>query len=162
MRIWWDSKYSILVLNQETSKFLISTSHYLFSGHICFPDLYSDILIILPLIVGQKFIAPLKYFRSSCCGAAETKPTTINEDAVLIPGLPHWVNDPTLLWLWYRTATVALIQPLAWDFPYATGAALKKKKKKKKSILYHWTSSPKNWIELSSHYCLPRRGVWKQ
>ena len=40
-------------------------------------------------------------------------------------------SDLALLWLWYRLAAVALIQPLAWEPPYATGAALKKKKKKK-------------------------------
>ena len=39
--------------------------------------------------------------------------------------------DLTLLWLWYRLAGAALIQPLAWELPYAVGAALKKKKKKK-------------------------------
>ena len=38
--------------------------------------------------------------------------------------------DPTLLWLWHRPTAVAPIQPLAWEFPYATGVALKKKKKK--------------------------------
>ena len=37
--------------------------------------------------------------------------------------------DPMLLWLWYRLADAALIHPLAWDFPYAMGVALKKKKK---------------------------------
>ena len=30
-----------------------------------------------------------------------------------------------LLWLWCRPATTALIRPLAWEHPYATGAALK-------------------------------------
>ena len=44
--------------------------------------------------------------------------------------------DPMLLWLWCRWAAAALIQPLAWELPYATSAALKrfflKKKKKKK------------------------------
>ena len=46
--------------------------------------------------------------------------------------------DPTLLWLWPVTAATALIQPLAWKLPYATGVALKrqKKKKKKKGQLY--------------------------
>ena len=34
-----------------------------------------------------------------------------------------------LLWLWCRSATAALIQPLAWERTYAAGAALKKKKK---------------------------------
>ena len=44
-------------------------------------------------------------------------------------GLRH-VSDPTLLWLWCRLAAVALIRPLAWEFPYATGSALKSKTKK--------------------------------
>ena len=38
-------------------------------------------------------------------------------------------SDPELLRLWCRpAAAVALIQPLAWELPYAAGAALKKKK----------------------------------
>ena len=41
-----------------------------------------------------------------------------------------------LLWLWYRLVATALIAPLAWEPPYATGAALKKKKKKKKSFRF--------------------------
>ena len=36
------------------------------------------------------------------------------------------------LWLWCSLAAAALIQPLAWELPYAAGAALKRKKKKKK------------------------------
>ena len=35
-----------------------------------------------------------------------------------------------MLWLWYRPAAVAPIQPLAWESPSAKGVALKKKKKK--------------------------------
>ena len=34
-----------------------------------------------------------------------------------------------LVWLWCRPAAAAPIRPLAWEPPYATGAALKKKKK---------------------------------
>ena len=30
-----------------------------------------------------------------------------------------------VLWLWCRPAAVAPIRPLAWELPYATGAALK-------------------------------------
>ena len=35
-------------------------------------------------------------------------------------------------WLWHRPGATALIRPLAWETPYAAGAALKKKKKRKK------------------------------
>ena len=37
--------------------------------------------------------------------------------------------DPTLLWLWCRPAVVAPVRPLAWELPYASGAALKKQNK---------------------------------
>ena len=62
----------------------------------------------------------------------------------LIPGLVQWVkgsgvdtscnvglrcgSDPALVWLWYRPVAAAQIQPLAWELPYAAGAALKKGK----------------------------------
>ena len=52
-------------------------------------------------------------------------------------------SDPKLLWLWRGLAATAPIRPLAWELPYAVGAALektkkdkkKKKKKKKKNLL---------------------------
>ena len=50
--------------------------------------------------------------------------------------------DPALLWLWHRSAATALIRPLAWEPPYAEGAALEKakrqkdQKKKKKSCTW--------------------------
>ena len=56
-----------------------------------------------------------------------------------IPALAQWVkrsgvavscgvgcrrgSDPALLWLWRRPMATAPIQPLAWEPPYATGAA---------------------------------------
>ena len=40
--------------------------------------------------------------------------------------------DPALLRLWHRLAAVAPIRAVAWELPYATGAALKKQKKKEK------------------------------
>ena len=46
-------------------------------------------------------------------------------------------SDPTLLWLWYRPAATAPIRPLAWEPPYATGAAqemARRQKKKKKGM----------------------------
>ena len=65
-----------------------------------------------------------------------------HEDAGLIPCLTQWVKqssiamscgigrrcslDLALLWL----AAIAQIRSLAWELPYAVGAALKKRKKK--------------------------------
>ena len=44
--------------------------------------------------------------------------------------------DPSLLWLWHRLAATAPIRPLAWEPPYAMGAALDKAKKKKRNQCY--------------------------
>ena len=58
-------------------------------------------------------------------------------------------SDPALLWLWRRPVATAPIGPLAWEPPYAAGAAQeiatttttkrqkKKKKKKKKKKTKH-------------------------
>ena len=40
-------------------------------------------------------------------------------------------SDPSLLWLWYRPAAAAPIQPLAWEFPYTTDVTLKRKEEEK-------------------------------
>ena len=45
-------------------------------------------------------------------------------------------SDPMLLWLWRRPVATVLIQPLAWELPYATDAALKRQKKKKKTLSF--------------------------
>ena len=42
--------------------------------------------------------------------------------------------DLALLWLWRRPAAAALIRPLAWEPPYATGAAQEMAKNKKKIL----------------------------
>ena len=47
-------------------------------------------------------------------------------------------SDPALLWLWCRPAAIAPIRLLAWEPPYAAGAAqemAQKKKFKKHTIL---------------------------
>ena len=49
----------------------------------------------------------------------------------LVLGLAQWEKDPPLLLrLWCGPAAVALIQPLAWELPYALGVAPQKRKKK--------------------------------
>ena len=35
------------------------------------------------------------------------------------------------MWLWRRLGAAAPIRPLAWESPYAIGAALKKKKRER-------------------------------
>ena len=57
-----------------------------------------------------------------------TNPTSIQENVGSIPGLTQWVKD--LVLQWHRPA--ALIQSLAWELPYAAGAALKSRKKRYK------------------------------
>ena len=48
-------------------------------------------------------------------------------------------SDPALLWFWRRPAATAPIRPLAWEPPYAVGAAqeIAKKKTKKKKMCIH-------------------------
>ena len=54
---------------------------------------------------------------------------------------------------------MALIRPLAWEFPYATGVALKEKKKNWRALLWHWMTlwhtavnkTPKSFLLGSFH-----------
>ena len=82
-------------------------------------------------------------------------------------------SDLALLWLWYRPADTTPIQPLAWESPYATGAALKRKEKKKaNTIWYHLHVKSKIWhkwmylqnrnrlTERTDHSCQGGRVIW--
>ena len=63
-----------------------------------------------------------------------------NQSLALLSGLRIWhcqkysvggrgELNHEMLWLWCRLAAIALIRPLAWEPPYATGAALEKAKR---------------------------------
>ena len=58
-----------------------------------------------------------------------------------------------LLWLWCRPSAVALMGPLAWELPYAVGAALEKTKTKQKQKN---TRGKNVWVAALYHiFCLP-------
>ena len=52
-------------------------------------------------------------------------------------------SDLALLWLWCRPVAVTPIRPLAWEPPYAMGAALKRQKKKN---FFFVSSSQNDWV----------------
>ena len=58
-----------------------------------------------------------------------TNPTRNHEVAGSIPGLAQWVKGSGIAALAGEATSVAQIQSLAQELPYATGAAIKRKKK---------------------------------
>ena len=68
--------------------------------------------------------------------------------------------DLALLWLWYRPMATALIQPLAWEPPYAVGMALEKAKGQKKGgggLYFHFALG--QFLHWTSCECVPRGDV---
>ena len=59
--------------------------------------------------------------------------------------------DLTLLWLWWRPVATALIQPLAWEPPYVTGAALKRKKRNRQRDRFAVQQKLTQYWKLSLH-----------
>ena len=69
-------------------------------------------------------------------------------------------SDPVLLCLWCRPAATALIHPLAWEPPYAEGAALKRQKGKNKQTNKQTNKSCKLFINLSCHFCIFSQSIY--
>ena len=55
-------------------------------------------------------------------------------------------SDPALLWLWCRPAATAPIGPLAWEPPYAMGAALEMAKRRKKNFKNKKIKQGRGWL----------------
>ena len=99
--------------------------------------LYPDILppSYSPLLT-KPHLSKIKYIGVPVVAQWVENLTRIHEDVCLIPGLTQWAScgigcrcgsDLVWLWLWRRLAAIAPIRPIAWELPYATGAAVKRK-----------------------------------
>ena len=95
---------------------------------VCVWRVHAQKFLLMTCMIRKK----TKKHRSSHHGSVVTNPTSIHEDEDSIPGLAWWVMDPALLWLWCRPAAAAPICLLAWEPPYAVGAAIKRQKKRRK------------------------------
>ena len=93
---------------------------------------------VQPFLLAISSATPAAYVGSQAGVESELEPlaytrAAATRDLSRICNLHHSsrVKDLVLLWLWCRPAAVAPIQLLAWESPYAAGAALENTKKKK-------------------------------
>ena len=65
-------------------------------------------------------------------------------------------SGPELLWLWPRLMATGLVRPLAWEPPYAMGAALEETKNKiklkKKECKFGVRSSQHRWTKNNNNH----------
>ena len=96
----------------------------------------------MTLVTEFLFLDVIKTFLGVAIVAQQVKNlASIHEDADSIPGLPQWDKRYSIArgcGVGRRCSSediaAALIQPLAWEIPYAAGEALKKKKTKNKKF----------------------------
>ena len=92
-------------------------------------------------------LAPLSGLRIWCCHELQC-------------GSQTWLDSVlVLLWLWHRLAAAARIRPLAWELPYAAGAALKSKKEINKNMDFDvWLAATAHLgalsLSLSTYTCM--------
>ena len=70
-------------------------------------------------------------------------------------------SDPALLWLWCRPVATALIQPLAWEHPYAMETAQEMVKRPKKYKLT-CTQNKNNTHRQKTNLWLPKGKVGRE
>ena len=101
-------------------------------GHRCGSDLVLLWLWCMPVATAP--IQPLAWEPPHAAGVALKRKKEKKESRVAMScGVGHRCgSDPELRWLWRRLVAVALIQPLTWELPYTSGAALKNKKQTNK------------------------------
>ena len=61
------------------------------------------------------------------------------------------ISDAMLLWLWCRPVATALIRPLAWEPPYAAGAAQEMAKRQKTNKQTKDKKNPKTPTSSKNH-----------
>ena len=86
-----DNKTKSQVLSSYVSGIFrsIFTYYFIYSVHQSV-----DTHIITTILEMKEVFLKINIFRSSCPGSAVTNPTSIHEDAGLIPGLSQWVKNP--------------------------------------------------------------------